>query len=212
LRLTNHATSPLGHFMGLSFALCFALPPALAQNKPIAINVDWTRTEPLRTTPTLQVVVNPLLRRSSPIHDAAFGAVRELGADYVRFVPWHPYPKMAVAELESPAGDKTTWDFSLIDPLTLDFLSATEGHSRILNFSTNPAWMYRTAKPVAYPANPDKVTWDYTQGKELRDPSCEELAGYYARLASWYTLGGFTDELGRRHDSGYHFSIPYWSR
>lgn len=210
MRLVANATSSFPRLTGLFLALCMAFTPALAQDKPIAIKVDWARTEPLRTTPTLQVVVNPLLRRGSLIHDAAFAAMKELGADYVRYVPWHPYPKLAVGELEPPTSDKTSWDFSLIDPMTLDFLAATEGHSRILNFSTNPAWMYRTEKPVAYPADPDKVGWDYTQGKDLRDPSGEELAAYYARLVSWYTRGGFTDELGRRHDSGYHFSIPFW--
>jgi hypothetical protein len=187
-----------------------AATTALAQQKPIVITVDWAKTEPLRTMPTLQVVVNPLLRRGSPIHDAAFDAVKELGAEYVRYVPWHPYPKLAVAELEPPTSDKTSWDFSLIDPMTTDFLAATEGHSPIMNFSTNPAWMYRTEKPVAYPTDADKVTWEYTQGKELRDPSGVELAAYYVRLVSWYTQGGFTDELGRHHDSGYRFKIPYW--
>jgi hypothetical protein len=187
-----------------------AATAAYAQQKPLVITVDWAKTEPLRTTPTLQVVVNPLLRRASHIHDAAFNAVKELGADYVRYVPWHPYPRLAVAELEPPTSEKTWWNFSLIDPMTTDFLAATGGHSPIMNFSTNPAWMYRTEKHVAYPADPDKVTWDYTQGKELRDPTGAELAAYYARLVSWYTQGGFTDELGRRHDSGYHFKIPYW--
>jgi hypothetical protein len=38
----------------------------------------------------------------------------------------------------------------------------------------------------------------------------KEVADYYARLVAWYTVGGFTDEIGKRHDSGYHYSIPYW--
>ena len=194
--------------------LCLALHIAAAQDgelgKPIALKVDWANTEPLRTIPTLQVVVNPLLRRGSPIHDASFAALKLLGADDVRYAVWHPYPKLAVAELDPPTPQKTSWDFSLIDPMTLDFLHATEGHSVILSFSTNPAWLYKTPEPVTYPTDPDKVTWSYTQGKELRDPTCAELASYYARLASWYTQGGFTDELGKRHESGYHFSIPYW--
>ena len=36
------------------------------------------------------------------------------------------------------------------------------------------------------------------------------MGDYYARLLSWYTKGGFTDELGKRHESGHHYSIPYW--
>ena len=92
----------------------------------------------------------------------------------------------------------------------LDFLNATKGHSVVLNFSTIPAWMFKTPKPVVYPSDPDQVTWDYTQGNELRDPTGKELGDYFARLVSWYVSGGFTDEYGKRHDSGHHFSIPYW--
>ena len=134
----------------------------------------------------------------------------DLQADYVRYVPWLPYPRLGVAELEPPANGKTSWDFSAIDPMTIDFLEATKGHSVILNFSTIPQWMYKTDKPVPYPADPNQVTWDYEKGTELRDPSCKEAADYYARLLAWYTQGGFTDELGARHDSGYHYQIPYW--
>jgi hypothetical protein len=128
----------------------------------------------------------------------------------VRYVPWLPYPRLAVAELEAPTKDKTSWDFSLIDPMTIDFLKATEGHSTILNFSTIPAWMYNSKTPVIVPKDPNQVIWDYTQGTELRDPSRKELADYYTRLIEWYTKGGFTDELGMRHESGHHFNIPYW--
>src|SRR2546425_10827613 len=59
-----------------------------------------------KTTATLQVVVNPPLRRGSPIHDAAHKSLRDIQADYVRYVPWLPYPKLAVAELEPPANGK----------------------------------------------------------------------------------------------------------
>jgi hypothetical protein len=112
--------------------------------------------------------------------------------------------------MEAPAGGKTSWDFSLIDPMTEDFMNATAGHSVILNFSTIPQWMFKTEKPGVYPADPDQVTWDYEQGTEFRDPSLKEVGDYYARLVSWYTKGGFTDEFGKRHDSGHHYNIPYW--
>ncbi len=156
------------------------------------------------------MVVNPLLRRGSPIHDEAFKSLKETNADYVRYVPWHPYPRLAVAELEPPSNGKTSWDFSLIDPMTIDFLNATAGHSVILNFSTIPAWLYSTTKKIEVPADPNQVYWDYTQGKELRDPSRKQLADYYTRLVSWYTQGGFTDEAGKRHESNYHYNIPWW--
>jgi hypothetical protein len=182
-----------------------------AQDSPVHLIVHWdTVTNESRTTPTLQVVVNPPLRRGTPVHDNAFQALRDLGADYVRYVPWLPYPRLGVSELEPPKDGKTSWDFSLIDPMTIDFLEATKGHSVVLNFSTIPQWMYKTDKPVTYPEDPNKPVWDYEQGTELRDATGKEVADYYARLLSWYTQGGFTDEYGKRHESGYHYSIPYW--
>ena len=184
---------------------------AISQDQPTKIVVHWDKVvRTTQTTPTLQVVVNPPLQRGTPVHDNAFKSLHDLGADYVRYVPWLPYPKLGVAELEPPKNDKTYWDFSAIDPMTIDFLEATKGHSVILNFSTIPQWMYKTDKPVEYPADPTQVTWNYEQGTEPRDPSFKEVADYYARLVSWYTNGGFTDEFGKRHESGYHYLIPYW--
>ena len=125
-----------------------------------------------------------MLRPRSPIHDGSFAALKGLGANYVRYVPWEPYPRLAVAELEPPTKTSTSWDFSLIDPMTKDFLGATSGHSTMINFSTIPTWLFKTAQPVKYPAGPNQVAWDYTQGTELRDISGKELGDYYARLVS----------------------------
>jgi hypothetical protein len=94
--------------------------------------------------------------------------------------------------------------------MTKDFLAATDGHSTVMNFSTIPAWLFKTDKPVTYPDDPSKVVWDYTQGNELRDPTGKELGDYYARLVSWYVNGGFSDENGVRHESGYHYKFPVW--
>ncbi|HWA94346.1 MAG TPA: hypothetical protein VG844_07065 [Terracidiphilus sp.] len=175
------------------------------------LTIDWGKTTVVsKSTPTLQVVVNPPLRPGNPLSEASYKALKELGADDVRYVPWLPYPKLAVAELEPPTATRTSWDFSLIDPMTKDFLAATAGHPTVMNFSTIPAWLFKTDKPVTYPEDPDKPVWNYTQGTELRDPSGKELGDYYARLVSWYTKGGFTDELGKRHESGYHYSFPIW--
>ncbi len=192
-------------------ASCVFVMPAAAQEKPAGIDVHWDKVERVsKTMPTLQVVVNPPLRPGQPVRDGAYKALKELGADYVRYVPWLPYPKLGVAELEPPKDGKTSWDFTLIDPMTIDFLEATKGHPVILNFSTIPQWMWKTDKPVPYPADANQPVWDYEQGTELHDPSCKEPADYFARLVSWYAKGGFTDELGKRHDSGYHYPIAYW--
>jgi hypothetical protein len=191
--------------------MLLAAMPALAQEAQQQVNIDWDKTVIVsKSTPTLQVVTNPMLNPGAPIHDGSFSALKALGADYVRYVPWLPYPKVAVAELEPPTKDKTSWDFTYIDPVTKDFLAATEGHSTIINFSTIPAWMFKTDQPVKYPDDPNQVFWDYTKGTELRDPTGKELGDYFGRLVSWYTKGGFTDENGKRHESGNHYTFPYW--
>jgi hypothetical protein len=196
----------------LAGAACVVSFGGRAQAAPtMQVSVDWSKAVAVsKTVLTLQVVVNPLLRPESPIHDGAFGALKELDADYVRFAPWFPYPRLAVAELEPPRAGRTSWDFSLIDPPTRDFLQATQGHPVIFNFSTLPAWMFKTDKPVTYPADPDRVSWSYTQGTELVDPTGVQAGEYFARVVSWYTQGGFKDENGTYHRSGYHYDLPWW--
>ena len=193
----------------LSFTLLLLSVRIQAQKNTITIN--WDKTAMVsKTTPTLQVVVNPMLERGSSMHDGTFEALKNLGADYVRFVPWFPYPHMAVAELKAPTKSKTFWDFSQIDPIVEDFMKAQEGHSVVMNFSTIPVWMFKTDKAVDYPSNPDSTCWDYNQGNEFRDTTLKEVADYYGRLFSWYTKGGFTDELGVFHKSGHFYNFPYW--
>lgn len=202
-----HASRWLALLLGFTARSLFAGTTASAPE----ITVDWHKVESeSRTTPSLQVVANPLLERASPIHDAAFAALKQMGADDVRYVPWLPYPRLAVAELTPPAAGQTSWDFSLLDPMMVDFMQATQGHPTIINFSTIPAWLFQTEKPVVYPANPDQVFWTYTQGTELRPGGLRELGDYYARLVSWYVNGGFVDEVGKRHTSGHRFKIPFW--
>jgi hypothetical protein len=196
----------------LATLFCMAsVPCAQAQTPAPSFSVQWNDTVSIsHSTPTLQVVVNPMLRPTSPIFASSFNAVKELGADYVRYVPWLPYPRLAVAELKPPTSSGTSWDFSVIDPMTKAFLQATAGHSTVMNFSTIPAWLFKTPQPVTYPSDPNTVDWHYTQGTELVDPSGKQLGAYYARLVSWYTRGGFTDENGKVHTSGYHYTFPYW--
>ena len=72
-----------------------------------------------------------------------------------------------------------------------------------------PAWMFVDGYDYTkLPADP----WDtpnpfdvYTAGKALRDPSCQEMARYFARLVGWYTAGGFHDDCGHWHESGLRY-------
>ena len=198
-------------FSGLPAVLLLSHSAAGQAASSNQVKIDWEKQIAVsKATPTLQVVVNPMLLRGAKMHDGSFAALKALGADYVRYVPWLPYPRQAVAELEPPKDGKTSWDFRYIDTTLDDFMKATEGHSVILNFSTIPAWLFKTDKPVVYPGDPNQVFWNYTLGTELRDPSCKEAAEYYARLLSWYTRGGLTDEYGKWHESGHHYKIAYW--
>jgi hypothetical protein len=175
---------------------------------PPEVTVNWAKKTPNHTTPTLQAVVNPMLRRGSPIHDASMAALHKLGCDYVRYAFWFPYPHLSVAELNPPDATATYWDFQYMDPLVDDFYSASDGHSAVWSFSTSPQWMFPTPQPVVYPDDPNQVMWNYTQGKDLTD--ARALGDYYGRMASWYTQGGFTDELGKFHSSGHHYDMRYW--
>lgn len=183
-----------------------------APAEPLArVSVQWDKSVRVsKTSVSMEVCVEPPMRRSSPIHDQLFQALHKLGADYARLTPWNPYPRLAVAELEAPRDGKTSWDFSLLDPIVEDFMQATAGHAVMMDISTIPEWMYKTDKPVAYPDNPDEITWTYEKGRELRDPSLKEVTDYWARVAGWYTQGGFRDEYGKWHASGHHYKFDYW--
>lgn len=191
--------------------LAAIVPSAPADAAPAQISVDWaSRIGVSRSTPTLQVVVNPKLEPGSPIAAPSFTALKALGANYVRFVPWFPYPRLAVAELSPPTSTGTSWDFSLVDPAAVQFADAAKGHPAIWNFSTMPAWMYKTQQPIAVPDDPNQVDWGYNSGNVPVDPSYGQIAAYLARVVSWYTAGGFTDENGKYHPSGHHFPIAIW--
>src|SRR3978361_356251 len=105
-------------------ALVFA--PKVYAQKADTIKVNWgSQVTVSKTTPTLQLVENPKVRQS-PIHEATFKALKNLGADYVRYVPWFPYPKMVVAELKPPSNGKTYWDFKYADSTMAAFMEATQ--------------------------------------------------------------------------------------
>ena len=84
----------------LLFPLLLRSAPAaqpFKQNQQLEVHVQWDRPAGVgvsRTTTTLQVVTNPILDRvfsngvPNPIHAAAWGSLRNLSANYVRFVPW----------------------------------------------------------------------------------------------------------------------------
>jgi len=195
------------------FPFVFAASHALrAQDQPLKIQAHWDQVIRVsQTTPSLMMGAGPALWRGSPIHDKVFQAIKDLGADDVRYAGGgYVYPYYGVAEMAPPTATTTSWDFSKSDPLVEDVMNALEGHPVVLNFTTIPAWMFKQTEPLRYPTDPTQVCWDCARGKELRDPTYREVADYFARVVSWHVKGGFTDELGKWHASAHHYKIDYW--
>ena len=97
--------------MVLALSLLGSANRAFAQQWQAEVTVNWDKVERVsRTTPTYQIVESARLRPASPIHDRVYRNLHDLGAEYVRFQGWFPFPKLAVAELEPPSGGKTFWD------------------------------------------------------------------------------------------------------
>jgi hypothetical protein len=182
------------------------------------VSVAWDRPSGIsKTELTVQVCPEPPMRRGGPIHRQAHEALRDLKMSYARLQPWFPYPKLSIAELEPPHSGKTSWDFSLIDPIVLDFYEAAQGRPITLNVAI-PRWLF-DGPPHRYPDDPNEIDWAYEfgppfsskgVGTKLRDPTFQEAADYFQRVAEWYIRGEFTDEYGWKHRSGHHLKIDYW--
>ncbi|CAF0787810.1 unnamed protein product [Adineta ricciae] len=119
-------------------------------------------------------------------------------------------PKRLLVQIQcNPPQNNTYWDFTYIDPMLEDFLAATDGHSRIISFSTQPNWLFQLDTPHIYPDNATHVDWSYPVGTKFVDDSMQALGDYYGRLVAWYTRAGFIDEYGLKHNSGYLYNWDY---
>src|SRR6266566_5030787 len=169
----------------LAASLLFTVHAAHAQ-VPTEVAVEWDQKHRVSvTTPSLQVVSTPLLARGTGQHDTAFQELARINANHVRYVPWLAYPQFGVPEPQAPANGKTFWDFTPVDPMVIDLMTAQQGRSVVMNFSIVPDWV-------------------------AADTTYARLGEYFARILSWYEKGGFTDELGVVHTSGYHYTFDYW--
>ncbi|CAF0918052.1 unnamed protein product [Adineta ricciae] len=108
-----------------------------------------------------------------------------------------------------PPQNNTYYNFTYLDTMLEDFLDATDGHSRIISFCTQPTWLFKQDTPHIYPDNASLVDWEYPVGTELVDDTMQALGDYYGRLLAWYTRGGFIDEYGRKHTSNYYYNWDY---
>lgn len=190
-------------------------PPA-PPGTPVSIAVQWQGEEHrVSTEASLQVVAHRYLMRDSAVHDASFQLLKELKPKHVRYVPWFPYPKLGVCELDPPSGVGTdacvsSWDCTLPDQLMEDVWTAIDGDNSdaIPNFSTPPTWLYSPTS-YGYPSDPHKTDYRYNKGRAPAQ-NLTALGDYYGRLLAWYTKGGVHDECGKYHESGHHFNITIW--
>jgi len=213
LKSINNLFSAWLFLFPVMFIVCYGnmAKAQLADGVIYKTNINWDKIEAIsKTQVTIQVCPEPPMRRGHPASKNIYKALSDAKVNYARLQPWYPYPKLGVAELVPPADGKTSWDFKLIDPIVIDFFAAAQGRPVMINFSTIPQWMIKTDKPVAYANDPDEIVSEYSPGNQFRDTTLKELVGYYHRLVSWYTKGGFTDEFGKYHHSGYHYKIAYW--
>ena len=198
-------------------------PPPAPINTDVMI--DWEKAPSLgkiTTVPSLQVVAHGALMRDSPIHDRLFDFLRDLGASRVRYVPWLPTPRLGVAELDPPTATKTSWNFTLLDEQFMDVWDAVatgrndhSGDNMIPNFSTPPTWLYDDKKwgyNTECTSDNHCTYHGYERGTAPASAhgGLQALGDYYGRLLSWYTRGGFTDELGVEHKSGLFLNITTW--
>ena len=208
-----------------------SVPPPPPPEASIA--VDWSHSiDRFVTAPAIETDLMPFLARPNTAFYPANGtvfrgsfsayyeALSELGADFNRFSLWYPYPRVAIAALEPPncSANFTSWNFSMMDEVVKDFMQATNGRTVAPQLSTLPLWMLTTWPRVnnsAFPPEPWQPVADLPaypgSGAMLTDPSCKQVAEYFARIVGHYTRGGFHDECGRWHESGLYYHWDWLS-
>lgn len=198
--------------VSLLAASCILQVSAQVSAAPDTVAVQWdhiTRTSV--TVPTTQHLANAFTLRSSPLNKQLLKDLKDLHTNDTRLQLWFSVPNQVVAELKEPTATETFWDFKYMDPVVIDFYKNTSGR-RHINIGTIPRWMFKLP-PVDVPTDPAASFYPYTKdttGALLKDPTGKQFADFQARIFQWYTQGGFTDEIGNYHKSGYHFKIDYW--
>lgn len=199
-----------------------ATASAVQSAADVRVSVQWAQESAASKSEVSSVTLipYPLIRKGRPLHEPVMAAIKSLNARYDRLLPFCTHPRLSTAALHPPTKDRTFWDFSLIDPQVIAFLEATKGREPVLNFGPIPLWMFKGGDTVTYDSDPDKVDFSKCSysfhtpvafpASALIDPTGKQVAEYFARIVSWYTRGGFTDELGKYHHSGHHYELPWW--
>ncbi len=136
----------------------------------IAAATSWPRrkkTPPYWDKVTGVSKTTATLRAAPGLDDSRQGLQSDIQADYVRYVPWLPsqWRNSSLQRTESIVGffADRSHDHRL-----------SRGHPIFSTFRR----MFKTDKPVTYPADPDQPVWDYTQGTEFRDPTMKEVGSW----------------------------------
>ena len=100
-------------------------PPPTAANFSAAVAVDFARVTAVnKVRPSVQVVSHHFLWRDSPIAAQSWATLKQLGASYVRWVPWLPYAAYGVGQLMPPSpylcAPQNWATGSQVEPITLD--------------------------------------------------------------------------------------------
>ena len=92
----------MSHLVAVACLLLLSLGLSSAD---VTVSVDWTNVTFIsKTRATLQLVINPLILRQSPIHDAVYENLRRLHTTHARYASWFPYPTLSVPSLDPPSG------------------------------------------------------------------------------------------------------------
>jgi len=193
----------------------------------VKVSVDWNSPKiTTSTAATVEVDVMPFLGEANwgGPYPKYLDALSNLGSDFVRFAPWFANPRVVVPELTpsdcTASQPATNWNSTYFDQVMADFMSGVCGedavngectHSVVQQLSTMPEYMYvggDTSPLPSYPWNTTNPFDKYAAGGALVDTSCGQMARYFGRLVGWYTNGGFYDECGHWHPSG--FKYKWW--
>ena len=198
--------------VAISIAASVFAAGATPSGENVTLRVNWDKVDRVsETVPTTQHLASAYTLRTHPLNKALLRALKKLHTNDTRLQLWFTIPNQVVAELREPTAAETHWDFRYMDPVVLDFFAHTSG-ARHVNIGTIPRWMYKVP-PIELPGDPGATFPQYirgTKGDLLKDPSGKQYADYQVRIYQWYTQGGFVDEIGKVHKSGYHLKIDYW--
>jgi len=215
------ASTPTTSTRKYTVAVDWAAPPAATASTAATVEVDCCE---------------PFLTRDPAAHLNGGGsfsdytlAMRDLGADFVRWASWYVYPRVVVLELEPPdctaTQPATNFNSEHFDAVTADFMQTVCGpqaalgkceHSVAIQIATSPSWVWNDGTdPKTLPKNP----WEYesgnmgayNKGTTLVDETCKPLAEYVGRVVAHYTAGGHNDSCGHWHPSGLHYNWSFIS-